>query len=58
MRPGPRPGPHPIQVIEVNGVAAWRGLQRVTRFNIAQAIVDDLLSRRVAGARRAEAERA
>ena len=54
----PAAGPQPIQVIEVNGVAAWRGLQRVTRFNIAQAIVDDLLSRRVAGARRAEAERA
>ena len=54
----PAAGPHPIQVIEVNGVAAWRGLQRVTRFNIAQAIVDDLLCRRAAGARRAEAERA
>jgi tetrahydromethanopterin:alpha-L-glutamate ligase len=39
-----------VQVIEVNGVAAWRGLQRVTRFNIAQAIVDDLLVRRLSGA--------
>jgi RimK family alpha-L-glutamate ligase len=39
------------QVIEVNGVAAWRGLQRVTGFNIAQAIVDDLLQRRLAQAR-------
>ena len=29
-------------VIEVNGVAAWRGLQRVTDFNIAAALVDDL----------------
>ena len=38
-----------IQVLEVNGVAAWRGLQRVTRFNIARAIVDDLLDRRLAG---------
>jgi tetrahydromethanopterin:alpha-L-glutamate ligase len=38
-----------IQVIEVNGVAAWHGLQRVTGFNIAQAIVDDLLGRRLAG---------
>jgi len=37
-----------IQVIEVNGVAAWQGLQRVTDFNIARAIVDDLLDRRLA----------
>ena len=36
-----------IVVLEVNGVAAWRGLQRVTAFNIAQAIVDDLLERRL-----------
>lgn len=35
-----------IQVIEVNGVAAWQGLQRVTCFNIAQALVDDLLNRK------------
>lgn len=40
-----------IQVLEVNGVAAWNGLQRVTRFNIARAIVDDLLDRRLAQAR-------
>lgn len=32
-----------IQVLEVNGLAAWRGLQRVTPFNIAAALVDDLL---------------
>ena len=38
-----------VQVIEVNGVAAWQGLQRVTGFNIARAIVDDLLDRRLAG---------
>ena len=38
-----------IQVIEVNGVAAWQGLQRVTGFNIARAIVDDLLDRKVTG---------
>ena len=38
------------QVIEVNGVAAWHGLQRVTDFNIARAIVDDLLDRKVAQA--------
>ena len=40
----------PVQVIEVNGVAAWQGLQRVTPFNIARAIVDDLLDRRCAAA--------
>jgi tetrahydromethanopterin:alpha-L-glutamate ligase len=39
-----------VQVIEVNGVAAWQGLQRVTRFNIARAIVDDLLDRKHAAA--------
>lgn len=40
-----------IQVIEVNGVAAWQGLQRVTGFNIARAIVDDLLDRTLVAAR-------
>lgn len=35
------------QVLEVNGVAAWRGLQSVTGFDIAQAMVDDLLGRRL-----------
>lgn len=44
------------QVIEVNGVAAWQGLQRVTPFNIAQALVRDLLDRKCAGqARRLQA---
>jgi len=43
--------PSDIQVIEVNGVAAWQGLQRVTDFNIARAIVDDLLDRRLVCAR-------
>jgi glutathione synthase/RimK-type ligase-like ATP-grasp enzyme len=38
------------QVLEVNGVAAWQGLQGVTPFNIAQALVDDLLNRRCAAA--------
>ncbi len=38
------------QVIEVNGVAAWHGLQRVTEFNIARSIVDDLLDRKLAHA--------
>jgi tetrahydromethanopterin:alpha-L-glutamate ligase len=40
-----------IAVLEVNGVAAWQGLQRVTGFNIAQALVDDLLERKMDGAR-------
>jgi len=50
------PAPDGIQVIEVNGVAAWQGLQRVTRFNIAAALVNDLLDRKLAshaGQRRA-----
>jgi len=45
------PGADGLQVLEVNGVAAWRGLQRVTPFNIARAIVDDLLDRKLAKAR-------
>jgi tetrahydromethanopterin:alpha-L-glutamate ligase len=45
MPPGPSTS---VQVIEVNGVAAWQGLQRVTGFNIARAIVDDLLDRKLA----------
>ena len=45
------PSKRGTQVIEVNGAAAWQGLQRVTGFNIARAIVDDLLDRRLAGAR-------
>jgi tetrahydromethanopterin:alpha-L-glutamate ligase len=38
----------PLQVIEVNGIAAWAGLQRVTGFNIARVLVDDLLGRKLA----------
>lgn len=44
--PDPAHG-HGAQVLEVNGVAAWRGLQSVTGFDIAQAMVDDLLRRRL-----------
>ncbi|AUT70973.1 ATP-grasp domain-containing protein [Paraburkholderia hospita] len=40
--------PYGATVIEVNGVAAWRGLQTVTPFDIAGCIVDDLLNRRMA----------
>ncbi|MBA3597110.1 MAG: RimK family alpha-L-glutamate ligase [Methylibium sp.] len=48
------PSPDGPQVLEVNGVAAWQGLQRVTRFNIAEALVADCLGRKLAqaGARR------
>lgn len=42
------PSDEGIQVIEVNGVAAWQGLQQVTEPNIAQALVADLLDRKVA----------
>jgi len=45
----------PLQVLEVNGVAAWQGLQRVTGFSIARALVDDLLDRRLAAARASSA---
>jgi tetrahydromethanopterin:alpha-L-glutamate ligase len=38
----------PIQVLEVNGVAAWQGLQRVSSLPIARAIVADLFERRLA----------
>jgi hypothetical protein len=31
----------------VNGVAAWRGLQSVTPIDIAAALVDDLLFRKL-----------
>jgi tetrahydromethanopterin:alpha-L-glutamate ligase len=47
----PAAGPEPVQVLEVNGVAAWRGLQKVTPFNLAQALVDDLLDRKLAALR-------
>ncbi|OYY80780.1 MAG: alpha-L-glutamate ligase, partial [Methylophilales bacterium 16-45-9] len=32
-------------VLEVNSIPAWRGLQSVTDFNIAQVLVDDLLEK-------------
>ncbi len=34
-------------VIEVNGIPAWRGLQGVCEFNLAQCLVDDMLARRL-----------
>lgn len=39
-------------VLEVNGVAAWRGLQSVVDVDIARALVDDLLDRKLAAARK------
>ncbi len=39
-------------VIDVNGVAAWRGLQSVTPFDIAARLVDDLLTRKFAASGR------
>lgn len=44
------PSPEGPRVIEVNGVAAWQGLQRVTAPRIAKLLVDDLLDRRLARA--------
>jgi tetrahydromethanopterin:alpha-L-glutamate ligase len=38
-------------VLEVNGVAAWRGLQSVTQVDIAAALVDDLLERKLAASK-------
>jgi glutathione synthase/RimK-type ligase-like ATP-grasp enzyme len=32
-------------VLEVNSIPAWRGLQGVTDFNIAEVLVDDCLSK-------------
>lgn len=37
-----------LQVLEVNGVPAWKGLQSVTRIDIAERLVEDFLARRVA----------
>jgi tetrahydromethanopterin:alpha-L-glutamate ligase len=34
-----------LQVIEVNGIPAWKGLQSVTRDSIAQMLVDDFVDR-------------
>ena len=36
-----------LQVLEVNGIPAWRGLQSVTPIDIADRVAEDFLSRRV-----------
>ena len=51
----PSAGAAPLQVIEVNGVAAWQGLQRVTSLNIAQALVADLIDRKLGASQPARA---
>ena len=45
--PGPQ-GTH--QILEVNGVAAWQGLQRATKVDVAGLLVADLLQRKMAAA--------
>lgn len=40
--------PQGAWVLEVNGIAAWQGLQRATGIDIAAALVDDLLMRKLA----------
>lgn len=40
-----------LQVLEVNGVAAWQGLQRATKVAVASALVADLLGRKCAARR-------
>ncbi|CAN7403013.1 RimK family alpha-L-glutamate ligase [Trinickia sp. LjRoot230] len=47
--PNPDDASRPL-VLEVNGVAAWRGLQSVTAIDIAAALADDLLDRKLAAA--------
>ncbi|WP_084585356.1 ATP-grasp domain-containing protein [Paraburkholderia ginsengisoli] len=49
--PNPDDAARPL-VLEVNGVAAWRGLQSVTPVDLAAALVDDLLDRKLAAQRR------
>jgi tetrahydromethanopterin:alpha-L-glutamate ligase len=36
-----------FQILEVNGVPAWKGLQTVTDIDIAERLVDDFISRRM-----------
>jgi tetrahydromethanopterin:alpha-L-glutamate ligase len=48
--PDPHDANRPL-VLEVNGVAAWRGLQSVTSIDLAAALADDLLQRKLPGQR-------
>jgi RimK family alpha-L-glutamate ligase len=44
------PTPQGLTVLEVNGVAAWQGLQRATRLDVAALLVADLLGRKLPAA--------
>ncbi|WP_321799255.1 RimK family alpha-L-glutamate ligase [Caballeronia sp. J97] len=46
----PSEGARPV-VLEVNGVAAWRGLQSVTPVDIAALLVDDFIDRKLAASK-------
>jgi RimK family alpha-L-glutamate ligase len=48
--PNPDSADEPL-VLEVNGIAAWRGLQSVVEVDIARALADDLLDRKLAAIR-------
>ncbi|WP_238812561.1 ATP-grasp domain-containing protein [Paraburkholderia sp. SG-MS1] len=48
--PNPDDATRPL-VLEVNGVAAWRGLQSVTPLDLAAALANDLLERKLAAQR-------
>ncbi|NBR98236.1 MAG: alpha-L-glutamate ligase, partial [Betaproteobacteria bacterium] len=37
-----------LLVVEVNGIPAWRGLQSVCGFDVAERLVDRLLGQRLA----------
>ena len=40
-----RDGQGRLYVLEVNSIPAWKGLQGVVEFDIAQALVDDFLAK-------------
>lgn len=44
-----------LQVLEVNSIPAWKGLQAVCQIDIAQAMVDDLIDRRMPSSQSLEA---
>jgi RimK family alpha-L-glutamate ligase len=44
-----------LQVLEVNSIPAWKGLQAVCPIDIAQAMVDDLVDRRLRSGKSLEA---
>lgn len=44
-----------LQVLEVNSIPAWKGLQAVCQIDIAQVLVDDLVARRLSPSKPIEA---